>query len=67
MQNPSNLVIGPELLKVAAELGGSGHPVRWEQLTWPEAREAASKLNAVIIPVAPSNSTAPIYRSPSIP
>ena len=51
MQNPSNLVIGPELLKVAAELGGSGRPVRWEHLTWPEAREAASKLNAVIIPV----------------
>lgn len=43
--------LGNELLKAAAELGGSGKAVRWEELTWPEARDAAATLNAVIIPV----------------
>lgn len=43
--------LGNELLKAAAELGGSGKAVRWEELTWPEARDAAAALNAVIIPV----------------
>lgn len=39
------------LSALAAELGGSGKPVRWGDLTWPEAREAAAALNAVIIPI----------------
>lgn len=51
MQNSSNVVMGQELLKAAAELGGSGQPLRWEQMTWPQAHAAASKLDAVIIPV----------------
>ena len=44
-------LLGKELLAAAPELGGTGTPVRWEELTWPEARDAAAKLNAVIIPV----------------
>ena len=43
--------LGKELLAAAPELGGTGTPVRWEELTWPEARDAAAKLNAIIIPV----------------
>jgi creatinine amidohydrolase len=43
--------LGNDVLSMAAELGGSGKAVRWEQLTWPEARDAATALNAVIIPV----------------
>ena len=43
--------LGKDLLAYAADLGGSGTAVRWEQLTWPEARDAAAALNAVIIPV----------------
>ena len=39
------------LSAIASELGGSGKPVRWGDLTWPEARDAAAALNAVIIPV----------------
>ena len=36
---------------LAAELGGSGTAVRWDELTWPEAGAAAAALDAVIIPV----------------
>jgi creatinine amidohydrolase len=36
---------------VAAELGGSGTPVRWGELTWPESGNAAAELDAVIIPI----------------
>jgi len=43
--------LGTDLIKVAGELGGTGKPVRWEELTWPEARDAASALSAVMIPV----------------
>jgi creatinine amidohydrolase len=43
--------LGEELSGFAAELGGSGKAVRWEELTWPEARDAAAALNAVIVPV----------------
>jgi creatinine amidohydrolase len=43
--------LGNDLIKVAAELGGNGKAVRWEELTWPEARDAASALSAVMIPV----------------
>jgi len=46
-----NEVLGKEVLALAAELGGSGTAVRWETLTWPEARDAAAALNAVIVPV----------------
>ena len=43
--------LSPELLALGAELGGSGQPVRWEELTWPEARDAVHPLRAAIIPV----------------
>jgi|HubBroStandDraft_5_1064220.scaffolds.fasta_scaffold22039_3 creatinine amidohydrolase len=44
-------LLGKDLTARATELGGSGTPVRWEELTWPEARDAAAKVNAVIVPV----------------
>ena len=43
--------LADELIALAPELGGTGKAVRWEELTWPEARDAAAALNAVIIPV----------------
>lgn len=43
--------LGQDLLAATKELGGSGVPIRWEELTWPEARDATNKLNAVIVPV----------------
>ena len=43
--------LGQDLVALAAELGGSGKAVRWEELTWPEARDATARLNAVILPV----------------
>jgi creatinine amidohydrolase len=43
--------LGNELIEAAAELGGNGKAVRWEELTWPEAKEAAERYRAVIIPV----------------
>ncbi|MDP9792210.1 creatinine amidohydrolase [Catenuloplanes nepalensis] len=33
------------------DLGGTGQPVRWDTLTWPESGALASETNAVIIPV----------------
>ncbi|GAA2703347.1 creatininase family protein [Actinoplanes palleronii] len=33
------------------QLGGNGRPVRWEELTWPEAGRTAQRTDAVIIPV----------------
>jgi creatinine amidohydrolase len=43
--------MGKDLLGLARELGGPGRPVRWEQLTWPEAGAAAQANQAVIVPV----------------
>jgi len=43
--------LAPELLALAGELGGTGTPVRWESLTWPEARAAVNPHRAAIIPV----------------
>lgn len=43
----------------AAELGGSGKAVRWEELTWHEAQEAATRLNAVLIPVGATEQHGP--------
>ncbi|WP_198153842.1 creatininase family protein [Catenuloplanes japonicus] len=36
---------------LVTDLGGTGQPVRWDTLTWPEAGSAADRLDAVIIPV----------------
>ena len=43
--------LGAELLALAKDYGGTGNPVRWEELTWPEARAAANPLRAAIIPI----------------
>ena len=43
--------LSAELLAAAKELGGNGKPLCWEELTWPEAREAALLHKAAIIPV----------------
>ena len=43
--------LGNEITALAAELGGTGKPVRWEELTWPEARDAAAAFKPAIIPV----------------
>jgi creatinine amidohydrolase len=40
-----------DVTQLAGELGGPGRPVRWEQLTWPEAAELTARQDAVIIPV----------------
>jgi creatinine amidohydrolase len=45
------VMLSQELLRLAPELGGSGKPVRWEELTWPEAAKAAEATKAVMIPV----------------
>ncbi|QSB15895.1 creatininase family protein [Natronosporangium hydrolyticum] len=41
----------PDWAALATELGGSGAPVAWAELTWPEASQTATALDAVIIPV----------------
>jgi len=51
--------LGKDLLALAPDLGGSGTPIRWEELTWPEAHDASSKLNAVIIPVGATEQHGP--------
>jgi creatinine amidohydrolase len=51
--------LGKDLLALASDLGGSGTPVRWEELTWPEAHEASSQLNAVILPVGATEQHGP--------
>ncbi|GAA2653070.1 creatininase family protein [Paractinoplanes durhamensis] len=33
------------------DLGGTGRPVRWDELTWPEARDTVAGADTVIIPV----------------
>jgi len=51
--------LGSDLLELARELGGTGTPVRWEEMTWYEARAAASALDAVIIPVGATEQHGP--------
>jgi len=54
-----SIPLTPDLERLAAELGGPGTPVRWEHMTWPEARDAAAALNAVIIPVGATEQHGP--------
>ncbi|WP_433441172.1 creatininase family protein [Nonomuraea sp. CA-141351] len=42
---------GLDIPALAAELGGTGSAVLWEELTWQEARSTAAERDAVIIPV----------------
>ena len=44
---------------LATELGGTGTPVRWDELTWPEAGEASGRLNAALIPVGATEQHGP--------
>lgn len=46
-----NPPLSPELMALARELGGSGSPVRWDDLTWPQAKAAVEPHRAVIVPV----------------
>jgi creatinine amidohydrolase len=48
-----------DLSALAKELGGSGKPVRWEEMTWAEARDAAAAMNAVIVPVGATEQHGP--------
>ncbi|GFJ94130.1 creatinine amidohydrolase [Phytohabitans rumicis] len=41
------------------DLGGTGTPVRWAELTWPESGSAAAALDAVIIPVGATEQHGP--------
>jgi creatinine amidohydrolase len=51
--------LGPDLIALAAKLGGSGTPVCWEDMTWPEARDITARMNAVIIPVGATEQHGP--------
>jgi len=44
---------------LAAELGGSGTPVAWADLTWPEAGQTATVVDSVIIPVGATEQHGP--------
>src|SRR4029079_19726806 len=44
---------------LAAELGGTGAPIRWEGLTSPDAGEQVARNNAVIIPLGSTERHAP--------
>lgn len=46
-----NNVSDLDIEALARELGGTGTPVAWEELTWPEAQTTVDATNAVIIPV----------------
>ncbi|MFD3487427.1 creatininase family protein [Streptomyces sp. NPDC058665] len=50
---------GLDIAPLAAELGGTGSPVLWEELTWEEAESTATALNAVIIPVGATEQHGP--------
>ncbi|MFC5833888.1 creatininase family protein [Nonomuraea insulae] len=50
---------GLDVPALAAELGGTGSPVLWEELTWQEAGHTAADLNAVIIPVGATEQHGP--------
>jgi creatinine amidohydrolase len=45
--------------EVAARLGGSGDPVRWERLTAPESAALVARTNAVVIPVGATEQHGP--------
>ncbi|QYN39487.1 creatininase family protein [Pseudonocardia sp. DSM 110487] len=50
---------GLDVAALAAELGGTGDPVLWEHLTWPEADETAAACDAVIVPVGATEQHGP--------
>ncbi|MFF5306455.1 creatininase family protein [Streptomyces sp. NPDC013161] len=50
---------GLDVPELAAQLGGSGSPVLWEELTWAEAESTAAAQDAVIIPVGATEQHGP--------
>lgn len=44
-------LLSPDLTALAAQLGGTGKPIRWEELTWPEAGDTAEGIRTALIPV----------------
>lgn len=44
-------LLSPDLAALAAQLGGTGKPLRWEELTWPEAGDIAAGFHTAIVPV----------------
>ncbi|MFG2171890.1 creatininase family protein [Streptomyces niveus] len=57
--SPPPVATGLDIAPLAAELGGTGFPVLWEELTWEEAESTAASLNAVIIPVGATEQHGP--------
>ncbi|MFG3291881.1 creatininase family protein [Streptomyces sp. NPDC048179] len=64
----SSVITGPHGLRVptgldvpalAAQLGGTGTPSPWEELTWPEAETAVAGRDAVIVPVGATEQHGP--------
>ena len=64
----SSVITGPHGLRVptgldvpalATQLGGTGAPLPWEELTWPEARTAVTGRDAVIVPVGATEQHGP--------
>ncbi len=51
--------LGPEVAGLAAELGGTGSPVLWDRMTWPEAEQAVTGADSVIIPVGATEQHGP--------
>ncbi|MFI6335106.1 creatininase family protein [Streptomyces sp. NPDC050535] len=50
---------GLDVAGLAARWGGTGSPVRWEELTWQEAESTAAVQDAVIIPVGATEQHGP--------
>ncbi|MEV7866662.1 creatininase family protein [Streptomyces sp. NPDC088124] len=57
--SPLPVATGLDIVPLAAELGGTGSPVLWEELTWEDAETTATELNAVIIPVGATEQHGP--------
>ncbi|MFI6698975.1 creatininase family protein [Streptomyces sp. NPDC050509] len=57
--SPRPVATGLDIVPLAAELGGTGSPVLWEELTWEDAETTATELNAVIIPVGATEQHGP--------
>lgn len=59
MASPVTVPTGLDVTSLAAELGGTGTPVRWDELTWQEAESTAAARDAVIIPVGATEQHGP--------
>ncbi|MFJ3669705.1 creatininase family protein [Streptomyces sp. NPDC090106] len=59
MTPPVTVPTGLDVTSLAAELGGTGTPVRWEELTWQQAESTVAAHDAVIIPVGATEQHGP--------